>query len=261
MEYWHKQDKTNPLFADLIWSRPEHAKLAGKLNIVGGNVHSFSRPALAYSESLQAGIGAAKVLLPDVLSKTVNKVFPGSEYAPSTPSGSFSRLALSNALTLCEWADATLLAGDFGRNSETAIMLEQLVLKYAGVLGITSDALDYFTKSPSLILSRDKTLLVLSFAQLQKIAMNSKFVNAFTFDMDFLRLITLLHEFTSINKVILVLKHLDTYFVAYEGKVSTTKVDQDAKAWRVKTAAHSIVWWLQNPAKPFEAISSSIVNI
>lgn len=256
--YWHKQTVDKPLFPDLLWSRPENRAQAGKLLIVGGNAHGFAAAGEAYVEAVKAGIGAARVTLPDSLQKTVGKVFAAGEYAPSTPSGSFSQKALTELLTMGEWADGTLLAGDFGRNSETAILLEQLLLKYSRQLTLTQDAVNYFIKAPHVVLDRSETLLVLSFAQLQKLAANTRFPRAFTFDMDFLRLIDNLHDFTSRQQAAIVVKHLETIFVATAGQVSTTKLDPDPETWRVKTAARASTWWLQNPAKPFEALTTSV---
>jgi hypothetical protein len=102
-------------------------------------------------------------------------------------------------------------------------------------------------------------LLVLSFAQLQKLATSAHFPQAFTFDMDFIRLIDTLHTFTTQYSIVIIVKHLDNMFVAVAGQVSTTKLDTDQDIWRVKTAAHASVWWLQNPTKPFEALTSSVV--
>jgi hypothetical protein len=259
-DYWHKQAAGKALYEDLLWSRPENKRQAGKLLIVGGNTHGFAAAASAYAEAGKAGIGTARVLLPDSLQKTVGRVFEAGEYAPSTPSGSFSQQALAEVLAMAQWADAVLLAGDFGRNSETAILLEQFMAKYPGRLALTQDAADYFTKSPAGLLARPETLLVISFAQLQKIATSARFTTAFTFDMDFLRLIECLHDFTKQHQTALIVKHLQTVFVAYKGQVSTTKLPEDIKIWRVTTAAYASVWWLQNPAKTFEALTTSLVQ-
>ena len=258
--YWHRQTVEQPLFPDLLWSRPENKKQAGKLLIVGGNVHGFAAAGEAYSEAVKAGIGTARVLLPDSLQKTVGKVFEAGEYAPSTPSGSFGRQALAELLAMGQWADAVLLAGDLGRNSETAVLLEQFINKYSGQLTLTKDAADYFTKAPEGLLGREETLLVLSFAQLQKVAANARFTKAFTFDMDFLHLVEALHEFTQKHQANLIVKHLETIFVASGEQVSTTKLAEDLEIWRVRTAAHAAVWWLQNPTKPFEALTTSLVQ-
>ncbi len=258
-DYWHKQTKEHPLFEALLWSRPEQTAQAGKLLIVGGNDHAFAAPAEAYAQAAKAGIGVSRVLLPDSLQKIVGRILEHGEYAPSTPSGSFARKALASLLELSAWSDATLLAGDFGRNSETAILLEQFVATYTGSLTITKDGLDYFTHLPAAILNREHTLLVTSFAQLQKLATNIRFEKAFTFEMDFLRLVETLHEFSSRYKAAIIVKHLESVVVTYGGQVSSTKLSSDMPVWRVKTAAHAAVWQLQNPSKIFAALTTSIL--
>src|SRR5471032_3085314 len=104
-DYWHKQAADKPLYPDLLWSRPENRAQAGKLLIVGGNAHGFAAAGEAYAEATKAGVGTARVLLPDSLQKTVGKVFEAGEYAPSTPSGSFAKRALAELLAMAEWAD------------------------------------------------------------------------------------------------------------------------------------------------------------
>lgn len=227
--------------------------------IVGGNAHGFAAAGEAYGEAVKAGIGTARVLLPDSLQKTVGKVFEAGEYAPSTPSGSFAQQALAELLAMSQWAEGVLLAGDFGRNSETAILLEKFTEKYTGQLTPAKDAVDYFINTPDKLLTRSDSLLVLSFAQLQKLIIKARFPSAITFDMDFLRLIDTLHEFTKQHQSAIIVKHLQTIFVAVNGQVSTTKLSEDLEIWRVKTAAHAAVWWLQNSSKTFEALTTSLV--
>lgn len=259
-DYWHKQTLDKPLFPDLIWSRPQNRTQAGKLLIVGGNAQGFAAVAEAYAEAEASGIGVARVLLPDVLQKTVGRAFQAGEYLPSTPSGSFASKALAELLDVASWADLVLIAGDLGRNSETAILLEQLLEKYSGQLVVTKDALDYFTKSSSNIIDRKNTVIVASFAQLQKIAVSSHFNLAFTFNMDFLRLVSHLHEFTLKHSVGIMVRHLNTIFVAHNGQVSTTKLDDDSPVWRVKSASRASVWWLQTPNKTFDSLTTSIIS-
>ncbi|PIZ63459.1 hypothetical protein COY17_00590 [Candidatus Saccharibacteria bacterium CG_4_10_14_0_2_um_filter_52_9] len=254
--YWHKQTPGEALYPDLLWSRPQHKKQAGKLLIVGGNAHGFAAAAEAYAEAGQAGIGTARVLLPDSLQKTVGRIFEAGEYAPSTPSGSFSQQALAELLDLASWSDGVLLAGDLGRNSETAIVLESFLAKYPGLLVLTGDAVDYFIKTPASLLERENTVLVLNFPQLQKLSTSIHFATAFTSQMDFLNLIKILREFTEQYQTAIVLRHNETVFVALGGLVSTTKTPAGTE---VKLAAHAAVWQLQNPSKPFEAATTSLV--
>lgn len=258
--YWHKQTPEQPLFPDLLWSRPETKAQAGKLLIVGGNAYGFAAAGEAYQAAVVAGIGTPKMLLPDSLQKLVGKVFAAGDYAPSTPSGSFGQKALAELLALSQWADGVLIAGDLGRNSETAILLEKFIEKYSGQLTLTQDAADYFTKTPQALLQRPETLLVVSFAQLQKIAVSAHFTTAFTFDMDFLRLIDALHQFSQQHQAAIIVKHLETIFVAARGQVSTTRLTKDQEIWRVRVAAHASTWWLQNPSKTLEALTTALAE-
>lgn len=256
--YWYKQNAAAPLYPDLLWSRPENRAHAGKLLIVGGNAHGFAAAGEAYSEAAKAGIGTARVLLPDSLKQTVGKVFEAGEYASSTPSGSFSRQALAELQAMSQWADGVLLAGDLGRNSETAILLENFITNYSGQLTLTQDAADYFTKLPQNLLQRPNTLLVISFSQLQKLASSAHFATPFIFAMDFIPTLDALHTFTDACQAAVIVKHTNTLFVAAHGQVSTTKLPVDQPIWRVRAAAHASTWWLQNPDQTFEALTTAM---
>lgn len=255
--YWHKQTPDKPLFPDLLWSRPQNKRQAGKLLIVGGNAHGFAAAAEAYREAAKAGIGTSRVLLPDSLQKTVGKVFELGEYAPSTPSGSFSQQAIAELLDLSAWSDATLLADDLGRNSETAVVLEKFLEKYGGPLAACGDSVDYFINMPGALLERPKTILCPTFAQLQKLASNARFATAFTSTMDFLHTVDALNEFTEKHQAAVVLNHNGTIFVSVDGQVSTTKTS-DSKT-NVALASHAATWYLQNPSNTFEALTASVL--
>lgn len=259
MDYWRKQAGDKPLFEDLLWSRPENKRLAGKLLIVGGNAHGFSAPAGAYQEAEKAGIGVARVILPDAIQKIVLSLFETAYFAPSTPSGSFSQQSLDTMLEHAAWADGVLLAGDLGRNSETAIALEKFIDKYSGQLTVTKDALEYFKDIPQKLLQRPETTVVASIAQLQKMAQNARLETPITFDISLIQLVETLHQLTTDFPASVIVKHLDQIIVASGGQVSTTQLAEDKEIWRVSTAAHASVWWLQNPTKPFEALTTSLV--
>lgn len=257
-EFWHKQEVGKPLFPQLEWSRPENRQTAGKLLIVGGNLHGFAAPAEAYSESVKAGIGMSRVLLPSAIQKVVGPSIENGEFAASTPSGSFSQRALVELLDWCKWADGVLFAGDLGRNSETAIMLEKFLQNCEALTIITKDAMDYVVSLPQAALERPNTALVCSFAQLQRLAIAAKFERPLTFSMDLVRLVDWLHLFTERHAPHIVVKHLDTILVGVNGEVSTTKLKEDKQIWRLKTAAHASVWWIQNRTKPFEALTMAV---
>jgi hypothetical protein len=260
-DYWQRQTAEAPLFPDILWSQPENKLLAGKLLIVGGNAHGFAAVAEAYAEAERAGAGTIRIILPDGLRKTVGRVLEAGEYVPSTPSGGFAQQALAELLDMAAWADGVLIAGDLGRNSETAVLIEQFLAAYHGQVTLTRDSVNYVAASPGVIVKRPDSLLVLSFSQLQKIAVGARLTRAFTFEMDVLRLIDTLHDFTATFPIRIVTKHLNNLIVAVNGQVSTTKLTNEMPIWRVRAAAYASTWWLQNPGKDFEGLTSALYQL
>ncbi len=255
--FWQKQH-TEPLFPDILWSRPESKAGAGKLAVIGGHGHGFGAPGIAWQTALTSGAGVVRVMLPDAVKKTVKYVLPDADFAPSNPSGSFAKKALSELLELANWSDCTILAGDLGRNSETAMVLEDFVQKYSGLLTITHDAADYFKSTPRLLLDRKDTLVVISLAQLQKMFINYPVITPITYSMTELQLAEALNQLTLKVDACVVVKHNDTIFISRKGKVISAHFED--MPWRIKTASKATVFWMQNPNKPLEAVTSSLLG-
>ncbi len=257
-DYWVRQEADKPFFPDILWSRPENKRTAGKLLIIGGNAHGFATIGEAYARAVQAGAGTVRVLLPEVLRKPVGKFLENALFAPSNPSGGFSKLALAELLDASDWADAVLLAGEFGRNSETAAMLEEFVQKYKGELTITRDTIDYFFIRPELILARQDTLIVGATAQLQKLASASHFQEAISPMLDLVPMVEVLHTLGSKYAAHFITHHQGNTIVIAENRISTTKTGGGDDIWRIPTTAVASVFWLQNPGKVFEALTTSL---
>lgn len=256
-EYWVKQtDK--PLFPELEWSRPETKATSGKLVIIGGNSQGFAAPAEAYGLAEKAGIGSVRVLLPESLRKSVSKLFPEADYAPSTPSGSFATQALAELCDASLWADAVLFPGDMTRNSETTVLIENFFEKYDGQVTLTKDVADLFCQEPLAILHRPNTLLVIAMGQLRRLGSNARFPRAFTSEMGLVQLVENLHEFTKRFRLAIITKHQGHYIVALNGQVSTSKIKTDKPVWRLSAATAASVWWLQTPSKTFEALTTAV---
>lgn len=255
--YWVRQaDK--PLYPELEWSRPETRTQAGKLLILGGNSHGFAAPAEAYGLAEKSGAGSVRVLLPEALRKSVSKLFPEADFAPSTPSGSFGASALAEWCDASLWADGVLLPGDITRNSETTVLLENFLEKFSGQATLTKDAADLMCSQPFSILHRPDTLLVIAMGQLRRLGTEAHFARAFTSDMGLVQLAEALHEFTKRFSLTIITRHQGQYVVARDGQVSSTKVPDEKPLWRLATASAASVWWLQNPSKPFEALTTAV---
>lgn len=225
-------------------------------------MHGFAAPAEAYAHAGRAGAGTVHVLLPQAIQKIVGVIVPEALYAPSTPaSGSFSQKALGELLESSAWADHVLFAGDIGRNAETAILLEKFLAKSSAPVTLTKDAADYSVSIATNILNRPDTLLVVSLAQLQRLSVAAKFEYPVTFSMDLVHLVEWLHAFTERFAARIVVKQHGQVIVAADGQVSTTKWPADPHIWRLTTATYAAVWYMQHPAKPFEALTTAALEV
>lgn len=259
MSYWKKQTINAPLFEDILWSRPESRHAAGKLLIIGGNAHSFHAVAEAYMAAQTAGVGVCRVILPDALKKVLpnaQQLFETCLFVPSTPSGSFAKKSLVDILQEAQWADCILLAGNIGHNSETSLVIEGLLEKVRQKIVITEDAFESIN-NVSLLSNHTDLAIVLSFSQLQKLAIKLHFEHAFRFSMSPQQIVHTLHLFTEKTPIIVITYMQGIFYISHHGNVITHTPKQPSDIWRVKTAATSSVFWLQNQAKPLEAIASS----
>ena len=257
--YWQKQTHNNPLFPDIEWSKPEQRSYAGRLGIVGGNKLGFAGVAEAYSAALQAGVGEARVLLPDVLRKTIPSTITDTLFGATNPSGSLAKDAKVELAALAEWSTGILMIGDAGRNSETASLYEDFLQDYDGPLTMTRDAIDLVKNSSSTIVEREQTSLVMSFAQLQKLFQNVYYPKMLTFSMQLAQVVDALHKFTITYPIAIVVLHKEHIIVAHNGNVVTSEWANPMAIWRGTTATRAASYWLWHSSKPLESITASLL--
>lgn len=257
-DYWKKQASDTPLFPDIEWNKPEQRSKAGKLAIIGGNKLGFAGVAEAYGVATEAGVGQVRVLLPDVLKKTIPSSITDAVFAPTNPSGSLTKEAIAEMNAAGEWAEAVLLVGDAGRSSETAIAYEQFIGHYTGPLVITRDAIDLIKNNAQAMVDRPKTLVVASFAQLQKLFQSVYYPKVLTFSMQLTNLVEAVHKFTITYPITIAVLHKDHLVIAHEGQVVTHPWENPMAIWRGSVAARATAYWLWNPGKPLEAVATSV---
>ncbi|MGB4767819.1 MAG: hypothetical protein WBP22_01030 [Candidatus Saccharimonas sp.] len=258
--YWQQQTPDRPLFPDIEWSRPEQRSARGRLGIVGGNKLGFAGVAESYSTALAAGAGEVRALLPDALRKTIPTSMTDVVFGASNPSGSLGRDATPELHALASWASCILLAGDAGRNSETAITYSDFIRLYTGPLVITRDAVDLIRNDSEALIERPQTVLVISFAQLQKLFQSVYYPVVLTFSMQLMHLVEAVHKFTVTYPVTIAVLHRDTLVVAHDGQVTTTKWDSPMAIWRGQTAARAATYLLWTPDQPLEAVTTSLLT-
>ena len=257
--YWHKQTATQPLYPDIEWSKPEQKSKSGRLGILGGNKLGFTGVAEAYQVSTNSGVGEVRVLLPDGLKKSIPPTMTDVIFGATNPSGSLAKDSIIEMKAMGEWATGILMIGDAGRNSETAIVYEDFLRDYKGPLTITRDAVDLIKNASSSVVERPNTLLVVSFAQLQKLFQSIYYPKVLTFSMQLTGLVEAIHKFTITYPVSITVLFKEHLLVAAGGEVTSTPWDNPMAIWRGNTASKAAVYWLWNPVKTLESVTASLI--
>jgi len=253
--YWHRQSE-KPLFPELEWNKPERRDQAGKLLIIGGHLHNLGAPAMAFSSAKQTGMGNIKIALPDKTKRLVGQTLPEALFLPSTATGELSHKGEVELLDHAVWASSILLPGDNGRNSETTILFESVLRGYQDLAVVTRDAVDLLTNNPVQLFERERTTLIVSFAQLQTLVKKYGEPTALSFTMDLVKLVDFLHIFTARTQASIVTLHQNQIIVAANGQISTTKLTgAEPKHWRLDFASQAVCYQTWNPLKPFEALT------
>jgi len=258
--YWHKQTIDKPLYPDIEWSKPEQRTHRGRLGIIGGNKLGFISVAESYTNALQTGAGEVRVLVPDVLRKSIPPTMTEVIFGATNPSGGLASDALVEMKAIGDWATGILLIGDSGQNSETAILYDNFIREYAGPLTITRDAIDLVKNNSALLVERPNTLLIASFAQLQKLFQSVYYPKVLTFSMQLTNLVEALHKFTITYPISIAVLHKDTLLVAHDGEVTSTPFNEPMRIWRGITATTAATYWLWSPSKIIESVTASLVN-
>lgn len=260
LEFWQRQKPDTALFPDIEWNKPEQRAHAGKLAIVGGNKLGFMAVSDAFTAASELGAGQVRALLPDILKKSIPASISDAVFIPSNLSGGFSREAIPELVASAQWADVVLLVGDMGRNSETAMACDRLLETYNGQLVVTRDAVELLKPVTSQLVARERTTLVLSFAQVQKLFQGVYYPKILSFSMQLMQLVDALHKFTITYPVTLVTYHHNQLVVAHGGQVITQEFDEPMHIWRGLTAARVATYLLWNPTKPLEAVATSFLG-
>lgn len=235
--------------------------MRGRLGIIGGNKLSFLAVAENFGLALKTGAGEVKVLLPDVLKKTIPATMTDVVFGETNQSGGLARSSINQMRALGEWSSGILMIGDNGQNSETAILFEDFIREYQGSLTITRDAIDLLKNSANIIVERPNTLIVASFAQLQKIFQNVYYPKVLTFCMQLTNLVESLHKFTITYPSTIVVFHKDMLIASHGGNITTTPFNQPMQIWRGAVATRATAYWLWTPNKPLESTTTSLLNI
>lgn len=256
IDYWHKQTKREPLFPDVIWSKPERRDQVGKLAVIGGSNSGFAVMARAYNTIKNIGSPSIRLIMPDSLRRKIPAALIATvdeiQFTPSNPSGSFSMKSLNYFQAASSWSDNILLIGDSSANSETAGLIETFITNDSeSKFTIARDAVDLIINSSEAILNRPKTNLVVSLNQLQKLARSVYYPKIISFSLKIKQIVEILHKFTITYGATITLFWDNHLIVAHSGEVYTMEFSDPLKVWSGEIASAISIWsvWQNDPVK------------
>jgi NAD(P)H-hydrate repair Nnr-like enzyme with NAD(P)H-hydrate dehydratase domain len=256
-----KQQPGKTLYPNIEWSKPENSNLMGNLLIVGGSAHSISAPSSAYQFAKEFGLSNIKVIVPEAAKKIIPVTLPFLEFAPANPSGSFNKEATNIIKAYANTSDCSLYCGNFGKNSETAILIEDVIQHTNRIAALCGDAIDFFIYEPNKILERPKTIVVASFAQLQKMAKNTPFTEAFLFSDSPQQIVQKLKNFMEDYNCILITEAQGIVILADNRNIITTNFNKTPSNWQIRSACLAGYWSMFNADNVFEACATAIAGL
>ncbi len=260
LEYWKRQTPEKPLYPEIEWNKPERKDQAGNLLVIGGNKLGFSAVAESYNAARETGAGAIRVLLPDCLKSTVPKTLQDVIFAACNTSGGLNKDAEPELLASAQWSNGILMIGDAGRNAETAILYETFLERHQGPLTISRDAIDLIKNNPRLLVEREQTLIVASFAQVQKLFQGVYYPKMLTFNMQLLQLVEALHKFTITYPSTIMTLHNETIIIAHSGEVVTQEWTNPMAIWRGNVATTAATYRLWTHDTFLKSTAASIAS-
>jgi hypothetical protein len=257
---WLKQTVETPLYDNLLWSRPENKLHAGRVLVIGGNLHGFSKTVNSYEKLLAAGIGKVTVLLPKAVQKILGHISEDVIYCPSTDSGSFSSESLAEMLDFSNTSDGIYFCGELSNNSQTLVTIEKLVHDLKKPVITTGDSIDLILHFDNSLIDRDNMIFVGELDKIQKLLTKLRSAQPTTSNIALSNLVELLGNFTKDKQLSITTIHQGYVVVAQSGRVGTTKIEQTKNQSINELVHHAVCWIIQNPENKFEVLNCAAIT-
>lgn len=134
------------LFPDILWARPQniHKRQAGKILVIAGSRSMAGAALLTAEAAFRAGVGLVVLGYPKGLQKSYQPVLleAMSLVLPETPSGSIAKAALLEIQKASTDVDVVVLGPGLSRNTETQLLVIELIRTLAPPLVVDADGLN-----------------------------------------------------------------------------------------------------------------------
>lgn len=260
MEFLKKLTK-NP-YKDLYWNVPEEKKI-GRVAVIGGNSQSFRTPVKTAEYLLNKfPFEEVKIVLPDSL-KSKLPAFDNLVFLKSTEVGSFGEDG--RLKDLIDGVDASLMVGDFSKNSITGKMIQDALAQSSKPVLVTRDTIDLIAETKlEQILMRPSLTIMGSIVQWQKILKAVYYPKVLMPSQSLVQVAEAFHKFTLSYPVQIVSLHDGQILVAMNGKVTVMPLESSGYSpftvWSGELAGQILALNYYNPDKFMEATVSAVMR-
>ncbi len=169
MERQFLKQSEKALFPEIDWNKPVNKRAAKRLLIIGGHRTQFAHTQTVFNAAVKAGIGEAKVVLPDVLAPMIGHQ-PEFLFVPSTRSGSIAKAAYEPIKAFASESDGLILAGEFSHHPESISVVEQIMEESDKPTMLGTEAIEVMLFLPTSIFMHAHRLLIADTKTLAKLA-------------------------------------------------------------------------------------------
>ncbi|MBQ9019739.1 hypothetical protein IJ096_00190 [Candidatus Saccharibacteria bacterium] len=257
----------------ILWNIPEQK--SGTLTLIGGNSQNIT-PVIKTAEFLtKFPLKNLRIVLPDAL-KTNLPPLPNVVFTPSTPTGSFAKSPeLSAALAD---SDATLLAGDFSKNSATCIALSEALSPNQPPTSPSpetkesaptkqpivwaKDTTDLLAPEAARLLEQGNITIIATIAQLQKLLRAMYYPKMLLLSMPIQPIKEVLHKFTLSYPVTILTLHESQIILVKSGEITTIPINKTPYTpltlWTTDLPAKITALQLWNKSQPLAAAIAAL---
>ena len=230
MDYWQVINASKArqyAFPEIDWQRPEQKSLAGKIAVIGGNENSFAPIIKFASIAKGAGIDQVKAILPTALSAKINPAVKaeGLVFVGDKKAQGFEASAIASVKQELVGLDYAVWAGEMGRSQGAKEFLRDMISDSGREALLTRDAVDLALEGAEKWLEQDDMLLILSLAQLKKLAQAIYYPKMLNLTMPLNQIVEFLHKFTLSYPVKIILLAAGQLNVAQNGDVRSVNLE------------------------------------
>ena len=242
---------------DILWNIPEQR--SGSVSILGGNSQNFSSIAKITESFTKMPLKEIRTYLPDSLKNKIPPL-PDIFFTKSTATGSFDKSPELNAAISS--SDISLLAGDFSKNSATAIALSSAIKAGNKPTVWAKDTIDLLSTEAQDLLPLGNITILATLSQLQKLLRAIYYPKMLLLSMPIQPVKEVLHKFTLSYPVTILTLHEGQIIIASNGELSTTPLEKSSYTpltlWLGDLPAKITALQCWNPGKPYDSTLAAL---